>query len=182
MLYDKARGATRVKTRDTQRSRVYKADHALDKYGRLETVPEIERFVRKVWKSKRVQAAFRRATKWTPVVEDGRGRRRAGGGYTGITMPKWSRTKGVILHELAHTVMHREGYEDDPAHGWRFCRTYLLLVLYALGREAHDDLKAAFKANRIRFTEPRKRKPLSPERRAELAERLAKARAARTQT
>jgi hypothetical protein len=165
--------------RDTQRSKVYASDKALDTYGRLETVPEIERFIKKLWKSERFRKAFPKAATWwtnPPRVADGRGRRRAGGTSFQISMPVWSRTTGVVCHELAHTVHLRECQKDlknyGAPHGWQYCSVYLRIVLYGMGREAHDTLKAAFKANRVKFREPRKRAPLSPERRAELAARL----------
>jgi putative metallohydrolase (TIGR04338 family) len=160
--------------RDTQRSRVYKCDEIVNALAKpLPRVPDIERYVRKVFVSKRVRAAFPKAVRWSlPVVKDGRGRRRAGGWSGGITIPLWARNEGVVLHELAHTICERE-YRGVAGHGWEFCSIYLRLVLYMMGREAHDALKRAFKANRVRFTEPRKRKPLDPERRAALIARLA---------
>ncbi len=42
-----------MRSRDTQRSRVYKADHSLDGFGRLETVEEIEAFTKKLWRAER---------------------------------------------------------------------------------------------------------------------------------
>jgi putative metallohydrolase (TIGR04338 family) len=164
-----------MRERDTQRSRVYKCDWAMEPLSKpLPAVRDVERFVKKVFNSKRVQAAFPKACRWSrlPTVGDGRGRRRAFGWEGGIKIPVWARTDFVVIHELAHTITMREG-NREAFHGWQFCSVYLKLVLYLLGREAHDALKAAFKANRVRFTEPRKHKPLDPERRAALISRLA---------
>lgn len=172
--------------RDSQRSRVYAADHSLDSFGRLETVPEIERFVSKLWKSERFKKAFSVASSWhcgQPKVKDGRRRRRARGNYYEISMPRWSRTIGVVVHELAHTVHMREygSHCRGAAHGWEYCSVYLRLVLYSMGREAHDTLKAAFKKHGVKYRAPKKRAPLSEERRAQLTEQLAAARAAKMQ-
>jgi len=172
--------------RDSQRSRVYKADHALDDLLPLPTLRDMEQFVKRVWTMKRVQEAFPVATKpgrWKndpPRVDDGRGRRRAGGSASGITMPVWSRRAGIVLHELAHTVIARTHGSRVAAHGWEFCDAYLKLVLYGLGREAHDKLKAAFKEHKVRYRPTRKRAPIAQERRVQLAAQLERARAAKT--
>jgi hypothetical protein len=70
----------------------------------------------------------------------------------------------------------REFKAGVAGHGWEYCETYLKLVLYIMGREAHDALKASMRKHRVRFREPRKRAPLSPERRAQLVAQLAYAR------
>lgn len=159
--------------RDSQRSKVYKSDEALDTFGRLETTTAIQHIVNQLWASERFKKAFPRAAAYyggPPKVEDGRRRRRACGNAYCIKMPKWSRTRGVIAHELAHTVCLRERLEG-PWHGWQFCEVYLKLVLFTMGREAHDVLKQEFKKNRVRFREPVRRN-LSPEERAAIGARL----------
>ncbi len=176
--------------RDSQRKRVYTAESAAfpnnPKTGEptLPAVSDVDLYVKKVWHSKRVQAAFPRATRTyygAPTVLDGRGCRKASAISTHtIKMPRWSRREWVVLHELAHIIVEREYWaqrNEIPAHGWLFCETYLKLVLYMLGREAHDALKASFKAHKVKFTKPRERKPITDEQRAILVERLAAARA-----
>jgi len=56
-------------------------------------------------------------------------------------------------------------------HGWQFCDIYLRLVLYVMGREAHDALKASFKVARIKYRQPRTRE-WTPEQRQAAALRL----------
>jgi putative metallohydrolase (TIGR04338 family) len=176
--------------RDSQRKRVYTAESLAfltsPKTGEptLPTVDDVDRYVKKVWHSKRVQAAFPRATRTyygAPTVLDGRGCRKASAISTHtIKMPRWSRREWVVLHELAHIIVEREYLElrkETAPHGWLFCETYLKLVLYMLGREAHDALKASFKAHKVKFTKPRERKPITDEQRAALIARLAAARA-----
>jgi putative metallohydrolase (TIGR04338 family) len=185
-MLKKAWAPVRVKERDTQRSRLYKADDVLHPFAQpLPTVRDVERFVKRVWSSKRVQVAYpnavRRWQSWDlPTVKDGRGRRRAGGWDGGITIPLWARKTDVVIHELAHTIVWRELSSKAAGHGWQFCSVYLYLVKLFMGAEAHAALKASFKQHRIRFTPPRPKKVLSPERRAELVARLATARAQRS--
>lgn len=173
--------------RDTQRSKVYKAERVafeghVEANEVLPAVEDIERFVRHVWSLKRVQDAFPRAVvEWRlgrPAVHDGRGRKSACGAMGFISMPVWSRKKWVVLHELAHVISRRTDCYI-AGHGWEYAACYLLLVRYVLGVDAHDRLKAEFKAHRVRFREPRKRAPLSPERRAALVATLAAAREVR---
>lgn len=174
-----------VRERDSQQSKVYRAERSVNDQHltppTFTTMKECERFAKKVWRSKRVQQAFPRATRnELPDLHDGRGCRSAiaSGGWE-VKLPKWARRETVILHELAHIIVHREIGMSVAGHGWQFCQTFLKLTLYIQGREAHDELKAAFKRFKVRYTEPRKRKPLTAEQRAVLAARLATARAAK---
>lgn len=165
-------------TRDTQRARLYKADDVLAQWSKpLPKVADMERFVKKVWSSKRLKASYPKAMKIRPpAVKDGRGHsRNATGGYWEIDMPRWSRTTAVVLHELAHVITQRE-FPAAAAHGWEYSGVYLRLALLFMGREAHDAFKKSMKEHRVRFTAPRERKPLTPEVRAVLVERLAAAR------
>jgi putative metallohydrolase (TIGR04338 family) len=161
--------------RDTQRKRIYKSDHAITPMAKpLPTVTDMERYVKRMCEMKRVRDAFPNARLGSPpVVKDGRGRIRAGGCSQYVTMPLWSRNEAIMLHELAHCIVQRQHGMYVAAHGWQFASVYLTLVLYGMGREAHDTLKAAFKKNRVRFTAPRKKAPMDPVRKAELIARLA---------
>lgn len=163
--------------RDTQRSRLYVADDVLrPRATPLPEIADMERFVRKVWKSKRLAADYPKAfdqNRWKlPKVKDGRGRTAAGGWYGGITMPKWSRKTDVVIHELAHCITEREFGSHVAGHGWQFCSVYLRMVSVLMGREAHDELKASFKAHRVKFRAPRAKRKLSPEQRAAAIARL----------
>lgn len=172
--------------RDTQKSRLYAADDVLRKYAKpMPEIRDMEAFVKRVMTSKRVQASYPTAFamfRHMPVVKDGRGRTSAGGWSGGITMPLWSRKTDVVIHELAHCIAARNwGSGRIAGHGWQFCSVYLRLVLLFIGREAHDELKASFKQHRVRYTAPRKRKPLDPAKKAELVARLAAYRQAQLQ-
>lgn len=179
-----------IKERDSQRSKVYKAENTAFANlaianERHNSVQNIQRFLNYIYSLKRVQDSFpaARLGEWSVNVKDGRGRRRtACADVRMINMPGFSRISWVICHELSHTITIRELGSRVAGHGWQFCANYLRLVLLVLGREAHDALKAKFKQHRVRFTEPRKRAPISPERKAQLLATLAAARAARLTT
>ncbi len=169
--------------RDSQRHKVYASDRALERHShRLEDVRAMDRFVRRVWKSRRVQARYPRAFEaggWLgpPGVRDGRGHRNATGGPSLVTMPRWARSTHILLHELAHTICSRHYPRNTIApHGWQFAECYAYLVKLFMGADAHDSLRAAYWHNGVRSRPPRKRAPLSPERRAELTAQLAAAR------
>lgn len=179
--------------RDQQRSRVYKSDGALTKIAKpLPTVKEMQRYVDRLFGMRRMMIEFPEAfgARWrsrnpdrqkhyrtkpisAPIVYDGRGRRCAGGWSRGVTMPLWSRNEGILLHELAHTICVRKYGYKVAAHGWEYCAIYLKITLYAMGREAHDTLKAAFKANRVKFTKPRQQRVMDDAAKAALVARLA---------
>lgn len=171
-----------MKPRDTQRAKLYRADEALNAFApKLPEVIDVYRFVGKVWKSERVRSAFPKATlHWgEPRIADGRGCRNARGGAHRIIIPRWARNAGVVLHELSHTITLRTyGHAMVPAHGWEFCDVYLRLTLYMLGREAHDALKAAMKKHGVRFR-PKKKRAMTDEQKAALADRLKAARMAK---
>jgi putative metallohydrolase (TIGR04338 family) len=158
--------------RDTQRSRLYKAEResGLEKHVQTMTIAEAQRFVDRLLAQKTVRKRFPFAMGRITVVA-GRGCHAQWYGRR-VTLAKWGCNPLVICHEVAH-ILERRG----AAHGWEFAETELWLVRRAMGQEAHDALKAAFKAHRVRSTKPRERKPLSEEQKAVLRERLVAARA-----
>jgi putative metallohydrolase (TIGR04338 family) len=135
-----------VSTRDTQRQRVYNAQHAAGRGREFETVAEMQRYVDRVTGS----AWFRKhygAKKIT--VTDGRSRRRAAaeitwGGSRRIKMPRHSRCERTILHEIAHIVAW-----TTPAHGEKFCRAYLLLVKRFMGKEPFEKMLSSFREHNV---------------------------------
>jgi putative metallohydrolase (TIGR04338 family) len=172
-------GNVRAGVRDSQRSKLYAAESVV-RGQTFESVEAMQAYVDKLIG----RAWFKR--RWPGVrsiaVRDGRGRRRAGassfGGY--ITMPKWSRYEEVVLHEVAHICTDSQyGTREVAAHGWQFAGTLVELVRYETGKDEADKMKASFRKAKVRFSEPKKRKALSPEQKAANAERLSKARSAR---
>lgn len=168
----------KAKVRDTQRSKLYKAERVLDAFKtETPTVAHVEKLVARVLASKRVRAKYPPRT-GSVAVKDGRGRRRACSSFGAISIPRWSRKDWIVLHEMAHELAsHMAG---RAAHGWEFAECYLYLVKLFMGREAHDALKASFKEHRVRYTKPRKGRTLSPEEREAMAARLSVYRACAT--
>lgn len=173
-----------MRERDSQRSRVYRAENKAfssqpEASTWLETTADIERYLRYVVSLKRVTDSWP-VLKQPVAVHDGRGLTRASANQWSITMPNIYRKKWIVLHELSHVIHQRQVSTCRSAfHGWQYAEIYLRLVLLVLGREAHDALKASFKAHGVKYKEPAKRQPLSPERRAQLVLQLQAARAAR---
>jgi putative metallohydrolase (TIGR04338 family) len=150
--------------RDSQRSKVYKSDRSLDGISKpLPSVEDIEAYVAKTFASKQVRKAFKRCYWSLPEAIDGRSLKWAWADKSVVFMPKWARREGILLHELAHTITRREYGPNVEGHGWQFCATYLKLVLFMMGREAHDLLKTAMISNRVKFHPPRKKRLMSPE-------------------
>jgi putative metallohydrolase (TIGR04338 family) len=180
------------RVRDSQRQRVYDAEtvwrQTVGTGEPLPTVPDVERFVRRVLTAKRVLRRWPFMQGHSVEVHSGAGCRSAiAEGDWRIKIPLWARNEAVVLHELAHVIHKRGMYEhitrqygmrpptkeEDPlwhqGHGYQFCRIFLDLVLLYMGKPAADQLKAAFKAGRVRYKAPRR---LSPEQRLALANRL----------
>lgn len=175
--------------RDMQKAKLYRAEReafgfgfsAVVRYDRHSgrhssemTLPDCEAFIDKVCCDAWVRRTFGTIA---PRVADGRGTRIARGSPDRINLPRWARTKPVILHELAHGLT-RKAYGPSPApHGWEFASVYLRLVQHFLGKDRADQLRAAFKKHRVR-TAPKRTRPMSDEAKAILRARLAGYRAA----
>jgi len=146
--------------RDSQRSKVYRAEDTVtvpEALERLETVEEMQAWVDKIvrtrwWRvyklpsaSKAKHRAGRLISYGKITVKDGRARRSASGWRGSIKMPKWSRTKLIVLHEVAHAIQ-----TESPSHGRQYARIYLDLVTRFIGPEAGRQLKAAYVKHHVR--------------------------------
>jgi hypothetical protein len=145
-------GTVKVPKRDNQRSKLYEAERAAfgSDFRALLSDGDLQaaiRFVRQVESSKTWDDLVAQSgrSKIQLTVKDGRGR---------LVLPRWARTKPVILHEMAHAVV------PEARHNWLFCLIFLKLVGVFIGAEARDRLKAQFKAHRVRF---RPQRQMSPE-------------------
>jgi putative metallohydrolase (TIGR04338 family) len=170
-IYMKAHGNVGRK-RDSQRQKVYDAEDAVWPKRETMSLGECKALVRRVWASQRARESWPKAWVMERPQAKPKHHGRATGGLFYIHLPRWAQTPHVVLHELAHTISRRQFGFEPPAHGWEFCSVYLRLVLLFMGREAHDKLKASFKAKRVKFTAPRKVRQLSPEDKAALVARL----------
>jgi len=147
--------------RDTQRSRVYRAETPLPS-SPLPGLPACAAFADRVVGSLWWQARFPDLGLGdVPRFRPGNGARQAffrvdDDGPT-ITLPRRYRTKGVVLHELAHWALHRE--PDLPHHGWTFARVLVDATLEFGGPERARALEDGFRAQRVRVGEPARPDP-----------------------
>lgn len=120
-----------MRPRDNQRSRCYAWERAAAKHidGRdfysseFNTLEECESFMRPIWRSERgrVGLAKHRAPE---LARNLWGQRRATAGPDNvIKLPRWARSRWVILHEMAHRLT-----PADEAHGPRFVGVLIGLV------------------------------------------------------
>jgi hypothetical protein len=74
-----------------------------------------------------------------------------------IALPPWSRTEGVILHEMAH------GLRTEGAwHGEQFAAILLTLVRHQMGSEKAAALRASFRQYRVKVKTSALPKPTLP--------------------
>jgi hypothetical protein len=130
--------------RDSQRSRVYRweAEHVLPHDGEILPLAACARLVEAAFRW--AEADLVQAADWRPPeVTDGRGRRHACGSRAVIKLPRWARTRPVVLHECAH------GLADDK-HGPRFVARYVDLLQQFLDLD-RALLHASLSRHRVRI-------------------------------
>lgn len=142
--------------RDYQRSKLYHAeDVAFDKSkpAEFETLDECKAFAEQIINSKH----WERHKGWKRVnVLDGRGRRCAcfqansKGKTHSIKLPRWARSRWIIIHEFAHMLTHRT-HKGTAPHGAFFAGHYLALVEELLGDRAEFLLRSSFDTNGIKY-------------------------------
>ncbi len=147
--------------RDTQRQKVYDAEMLAfgGSIGRdnpyktppdYRTVAECQEFVDKVLAS----PAWKHLCPFGPdsvIVTDGRGRRR-GAAFVSegeIAMPKFSRRRYYLLHELAHFATQHG--EDMAGHGPEYVAAYLHLAAEFLPSEEHAALVSGMASGRVKI-------------------------------
>ncbi len=90
-----------------------------------------------------------------PVVKDGRRRRKPSGNKYWIKLPVWSRHDMILLHEVAHSLVHFRDPEprQQAAHGPVFARLYvdLLARYYGLPKGATRSAGVHQKPRRVRY-------------------------------
>lgn len=163
-----------VRPRDSQRSKVYAAERAVfpgvPRVAR--TLGDVQDFVDRVLARKRVIKRFGQKKARITAARRGGASYVFDGSNVMHINPDHAPNTMLMLHELAHVLA------PLARHGHEFADAYLFLVREMMGREAHDKLKAAFKAKRVR-TKAKAKRVLTEEQKQVLRERLAAARAAR---
>lgn len=129
--------------RDSQRTRLYRAESEVATGRRLPTVEHMQAYVDEL-----VGAAWFLA-RWGSTrieVRPGYGHRRATADENGVLqMPRWARTELVVLHEVAHCLTPAA----FAAHGPEYAGALLALVRRAMGVAPAQALEDAFGRHRV---------------------------------
>jgi putative metallohydrolase (TIGR04338 family) len=131
--------------RDTQRSRVYEWERAVIKErgvgfydAEFETLEECEQFMNPIWRKERGRLGLARQ-RAPELSRNLWGQRSAWAGDNHvIKLPKWARSRWVILHEMAHRLT-----SSDPGHGARFVGCLMGLVARHLEHDVNDLMRVA---------------------------------------
>jgi putative metallohydrolase (TIGR04338 family) len=140
-----------MRPRDSQRQKLYDAEDVLARSPDYQTVEECQAFIDGVLRSRWFQSRWGQRRIF---VGPGRGQRRAIAFSTRLVqleMPKWSRQRQVLLHELAHCLIP----DNLAAHGREFAGVYLFLVRQVMGDEAWATLQSSFRAHRVHYNNSR---------------------------
>jgi hypothetical protein len=144
--------------RDSQRSKVYKAEHAHRMLfpdcwkplpGADDNITVVQQFVDMVtslpvWKQIHDEVGLVAPSVSVHPTHGSRG----SGGFGFIRLSKGlPRSPCYILHELAHSM--------PGVHHWPFCRAYLTLVRAVLGTRIGDGLRDCFRDKRVKYRKPR---------------------------
>jgi len=142
--------------RDSQRARVYRAELPLP-VSPLPGLVACARFADRIvgtlwWPARFPHPGFEDL----PRLRPGNGARTAFFSETdrglAITLPRRYRTKGVMLHELAHWALHDQ--PDLPTPGSTFARLVLDATDEFCGAEPAGALASAYRSERVRIGEP----------------------------
>ncbi len=143
--------------RDSQRARVYRAESPIAPSplpGLDACANFIDRVVGSLWWAQRFP---HHAHDTVPRLRPGNGARQAffrpgdprfDDGDPTITLPRRYRTKGVVLHELAHWALWDEPLL--PHHGSTFARLHLDLTEEFIGAPRAAELEARYGEERVR--------------------------------
>lgn len=148
--------------RDAQRARVYRAELPQPS-SPLPGLDACARFADRVVGTLWWNARFPHLTlDRVPRLRPGNGARTAYFGETDdgeltITLPRRYRTKGIVLHELAHWALHDQ--PDLPSHGATFARIVLDATDEFCGADRAAALEAAYRAERVRVGAAPRRGP-----------------------
>lgn len=167
--------------RDAQRSKVYTAENEALKplAKRFKDTEACAKYISKTLNRAPIERRYGKAADQGTILVQKKHHGHAEGGRNVVRLPTWAQTDWVCLHELAHTLTIRTYGKFVASHGREYCSIYLDLVKFAMGKEAHDALIAAFKKHKVKYRLKRGTRTLSSTQRAAAVERLAAARAAK---
>ena len=140
-----------MRQRDSQRSRVYKAESAVfDMHRGMLNQEEVLLFRDKTlsseyWREakgyKRVLLRFNKSTSQSSFFDHS---------DKSISLPLWAMKKDVVIHEMAHSLTFKED-KTLPGHGKVFCSHYLNLVAELLGESEAERLEISFWEHKVRY-------------------------------
>lgn len=176
--------------RDQQRAKVYRSENHVDGFKTPEwrDLGSCGKFLNELRNDKVLNRWYPKLKQTLDKVElhPGMGRRKAcceyGYNRYTIKLPLWARGRMVVCHELAHALiaeMYGHNNRKVQPHGWQFARMQMFFIQRGVGKAKADELKASYKKHGVRFQQPKPKRQLSPERKAELQERMKKMHEAR---
>ena len=156
--------------RDFQRKKVYRAENFLAWEGK--SLEDLD--ILRSWVNEKIVSSRWFQNRWPMdgviIITDGRGRTRACGyrmttkyrNYDTMTqssprggkikLPRWTRNRAAVLHELSHVIVGWHFPRGVPWHGREFCHVYLQLVKRWIGIDEWRQLRDSFKANGVKYT------------------------------
>jgi len=148
--------ALRKEPRDSQRQKLYDAERANGLWTRwdnhrLETVALMQAYANALFTHPDIRAKYGIHVRKFVEVKDGRRCRRALGGRDWVKMPRWSRSKAVLCHELAHSITTRLYDNGVAAHGAFFCEAFLDLVKVGMTADYYEALRDSFDKGGVRY-------------------------------
>lgn len=163
-----------MSVRDSQRSKLYRAEYVIRKDGqKFNSIEEIQAYVDKL-----LGSAWAKRRGWggsITVVKGREGTAAYAKAYRNIiSLPSWAWCEAVVIHEICHKLTDWEyGHGRIAWHGREFARIYLEVVRHKMGDESWRKLKDAFVEAKVKHTKPR---TLTAEQREAMADRLAEVR------
>jgi len=130
-----------MRPRDSQRSKVYAAENSVFQFGQTIANSDLQRRAEEILDRRPIRARWGQRTVY---VELGRSRGYAQGSR--ITLGVDCRNDWVLTHEIAHTLTPRQ----YAAHGPEYVGVFLFVVETVMGKDKATELRAAFKARRVR--------------------------------
>jgi len=140
--------------RDFQRSKLYDAESSVfpmyepvEKYRQLDDCHE---FLKKIMATE----YWKRHKGWKRIkIGDGRGRRSAcyKPHRRQVCLPLWARNEYVMIHEMAHCLVHKTQGDSRVWHGTHFAGHYLQLVDELLGMDESSKLMESFDKKGVKY-------------------------------
>lgn len=132
---------SKARPRDNQRSRVYAWERAVSLklkgrtlyQGEFNSLEQCEAFMLPIWRAERGRLGLAKVVAPTLARNLWGQRKATASEFHVIKLPRWARSRWVILHEMAHRLT-----PTDEAHGPRFVGVLIGLAARWLEYDAHQ--------------------------------------------